>query len=104
MTRAEERLYVAGYAGVKGADAGCWHERVARALRPLCVEMDDPLAPGARIWRMGEPAMGDGAVEGRGPVGRRAFIDRGHARFAHHDFWSSDPESLRPTLSPACAP
>ena len=33
MTRAEDRLYVAGHVGSKKPDAGCWYERVAGGLK-----------------------------------------------------------------------
>ncbi|MDE2362642.1 MAG: double-strand break repair helicase AddA [Hyphomicrobiales bacterium] len=68
MTRAEERLYVAGYAGVKGPDAGCWHERILRALRPLCVESDDPDISDAKLWRLGAAQLGDAAVKPAPPA------------------------------------
>jgi ATP-dependent helicase/nuclease subunit A len=33
MTRAEDRLYVAGWVGSKKADRGCWYERIEAGLR-----------------------------------------------------------------------
>src|SRR5215813_34630 len=33
MTRAEDRLYVAGWVGTKKADRGCWYERIEAGLR-----------------------------------------------------------------------
>ncbi len=33
MTRAADRLYIAGWAGAKAPDRGCWHELVSQAFR-----------------------------------------------------------------------
>ena len=32
LTRAEERLYIAGFHGAKGPDPGCWAEMIEAAL------------------------------------------------------------------------
>jgi ATP-dependent helicase/nuclease subunit A len=42
MTRAEERLYVAGVQGRKGRGLGCWYDMVANALAPTLVERPAP--------------------------------------------------------------
>jgi ATP-dependent helicase/nuclease subunit A len=36
MTRAEERLYIAGFHGVNGPGAGCWNEMITHALATTC--------------------------------------------------------------------
>ena len=59
MTRAEERLYVAGYCGLRGPAQGCWRELIVDALRPKCLELQDPAAPDQTILRFGEPLVGD---------------------------------------------
>ncbi len=53
LTRAEERLYVAGYCGAKGRAAGCWYDTIRNALEPSCREETDAL--GATVLRRGEP-------------------------------------------------
>jgi ATP-dependent helicase/nuclease subunit A len=40
MTRARDRLYVAGFEGIRGRDAGCWHDLVRTGL--LGVAAEDP--------------------------------------------------------------
>ncbi len=65
MTRAEERLYIAGYAGARGPAEGCWRNLVEQALREHCTEIDDPAWPEGKILRFGEPLLGDGAGEAR---------------------------------------
>jgi ATP-dependent helicase/nuclease subunit A len=51
LTRAEERLYVAGYHGKNGPAAGCWFEMIKAALEPLYERRPDPDTPGATILR-----------------------------------------------------
>jgi ATP-dependent helicase/nuclease subunit A len=65
MTRAEERLYIAGYVGSRGPAEGCWRNLVERALREHCTEIDDPAWPEGKILRFGEPLLGDDAAEER---------------------------------------
>ncbi len=36
LTRARDRLYVAGYEGKKGRGADCWYDLIADSLKPLC--------------------------------------------------------------------
>ena len=36
MTRARDRLYIAGFEGSKGRDRGCWYDLVTEALTPAC--------------------------------------------------------------------
>lgn len=65
MTRAEERLYIAGYAGSRGPAQGCWRNLVEQALREHCTEIDDPAWPEGKILRFGAPLLGDGASQER---------------------------------------
>ncbi|MBI3275630.1 MAG: double-strand break repair helicase AddA, partial [Methylocystis sp.] len=53
LTRAEERLYVAGFHGPKGSASGCWYEMIRDALESSCLSFDDPENPGARLLRRG---------------------------------------------------
>ena len=55
LTRAEERLYVAGYHGSRGPAEGCWHEMIRAALEPWLDKVPDPDDPGATILRSPEP-------------------------------------------------
>ncbi len=49
MTRAEERLYIAGYHGRSGAAEGCWHNAIHAALEGHCVRLPDPEDPDAYV-------------------------------------------------------
>jgi ATP-dependent helicase/nuclease subunit A len=53
MTRASERLIVAGYEGMKKRPAGCWYDLVFDALSPLAVE--EPGHDGQPVWRFRRP-------------------------------------------------
>lgn len=63
MTRAEERLYIAGYHGEKGPADGCWHNMILEALEPGCEKFPDPEDP-------------DGYILRRGAAPRRADLSR----------------------------
>ena len=54
MTRAEERLYVAGYHGRQGPADGCWHNAIREALEGSCVSFPDPDDADAFILRLGD--------------------------------------------------
>jgi len=51
LTRAEERLYVAGYRGANGPTDGCWYEMIRAALEPGFGALPDPLEGGTMILR-----------------------------------------------------
>ncbi len=53
MTRAEERLYICGYAGKQGPAKGCWHEMIVAALEADCEKLADPDDPQRYILRRG---------------------------------------------------
>jgi ATP-dependent helicase/nuclease subunit A len=53
LTRAEERLYIAGFHGVRDPAAGCWYQAIGAALEPMCRVEPDPLDPGQTILRIG---------------------------------------------------
>jgi ATP-dependent helicase/nuclease subunit A len=42
LTRAEERLYIAGFVGEKGAAEGCWHNMIYEALKDGFDALPDP--------------------------------------------------------------
>jgi ATP-dependent helicase/nuclease subunit A len=52
MTRARDRLYVAGFEGRRGRAPGCWYELIAESLRETCAEVTGP--EGARMLRSSE--------------------------------------------------
>ncbi len=58
LTRAEERLYICGHHGVKGAQGGCWLELIREGLSPHLREVPDEFAPGGVARRFGNPALG----------------------------------------------
>ena len=62
MTRAEERLYIAGHHGKTGPKEGCWRNLVVAALRDHCIAAEDPHAPGGEVLRFGAPNLGDEAA------------------------------------------
>ncbi len=55
LTRAEERLYVAGFHGAKGLADGCWHAMIRAALAERLEEAPDPLNADGRILRSRQP-------------------------------------------------
>jgi ATP-dependent helicase/nuclease subunit A len=55
MTRAEERLIIAGYQGARAPPEDCWYKMVRRSLEAGAEEVPDPLLPGASILRRGRP-------------------------------------------------
>ena len=59
MTRAEERLYIAGFCGEKGPGEGSWYAMIAAADLPL---EPAPAAwnPAETVMRMADPAPADG--------------------------------------------
>jgi len=50
MTRARDRLYVCGWEGKRGRDAGCWYDLMAKAVRETGTEVALPF--GATGWRL----------------------------------------------------
>jgi ATP-dependent helicase/nuclease subunit A len=49
MTRARDRLYVAGFEGKKGRDAGCWYEHIVAGLSDFVTPVET--AQG-KVWRL----------------------------------------------------
>ena len=50
MTRARDRLYVAGYRGINPSSPDCWYEMICEALIPHSEEV--ALDGGRRLWRI----------------------------------------------------
>ena len=55
MTRAAERLIVAGHCGPNGPQAGCWHEMVRGGLAESMHEVPAPWGGGETILRLASP-------------------------------------------------
>ncbi|MGI9403308.1 MAG: double-strand break repair helicase AddA, partial [Hyphomicrobium sp.] len=53
MTRARDRLYVAGFEGKRGRAAGCWYDLIDEALRETFHETKGP--SGTKVLRWSEP-------------------------------------------------
>jgi ATP-dependent helicase/nuclease subunit A len=53
MTRAEERLIIAGYQGARTPPEDCWYRMVRRSLEPGAEEVADPVCPDLTILRRG---------------------------------------------------
>ncbi|MEA2758306.1 MAG: ATP-dependent helicase/nuclease subunit [Methylobacteriaceae bacterium] len=109
MTRAEERLIIAGYQGARTPPEDCWYRMVRRSLEPGAEVMADPVSPEMTILRRGRPranvgaatAVREGAANNDIPAWLRAAIlpepgGTGRIRPSH----ARDP-SLRETHSEA---
>ena len=59
LTRAEERLYIAGFHGKNQPSAQSWYLSVRGALAESGVELPDPLEPGATLLRLGSVPLRD---------------------------------------------
>ena len=52
MTRARDRLYIAGFEGKNGRSAGCWYELIIGALGDTLEEAE---SPGGTVRRRASP-------------------------------------------------
>ena len=50
MTRAKDRLYIAGYEGARAPGEECWYRMIERALVPIAEEIEGP--DGETVWRI----------------------------------------------------
>ncbi|MDB5568865.1 MAG: double-strand break repair helicase AddA, partial [Hyphomicrobiales bacterium] len=57
MTRAEERLYICGFHGVRGPGKGCWHVLAASALGERLTQAPAPWDDAETVRRTGAAAM-----------------------------------------------
>ncbi|MEA2838942.1 MAG: ATP-dependent helicase/nuclease subunit [Methylobacteriaceae bacterium] len=62
MTRAEERLIIAGYQGIRQPPDDCWYKMVRRSLEPGAEEVPDPVSPETTILRRGRTRTNTGAA------------------------------------------
>jgi ATP-dependent helicase/nuclease subunit A len=95
MTRAEERLYIAGFHGAKGRASGCWYDMIYNSLAPMCEEHPDP-DDGKQILRCGS----------RAPIQQiaRAKSDGASVRIPEYAVTPAPGESApRPPLRPSTA-
>ncbi len=65
MTRAEERLYIAGHCGEKGPQVGSWHGLVAAGLADCATPEPADFDPAQTVLRLGAPSRADDAVAPR---------------------------------------
>jgi ATP-dependent helicase/nuclease subunit A len=63
LTRAEERLYVAGYHGQTAPAPGCWYHAIRGALEDACTPAPDAHEEGAEVLRFGEGASGGAGAQ-----------------------------------------
>ncbi len=62
MTRAEERLIIAGYHGARTPPQDCWYKMVRRSLEEGAEVVPDPVSPELAILRWGRPRTGAAAA------------------------------------------
>jgi ATP-dependent helicase/nuclease subunit A len=53
MTRARDRLYIAGFEGIKPRAKGCWYDLIFEALHPMLTAVT--VADGSEVYRLTEP-------------------------------------------------
>jgi ATP-dependent helicase/nuclease subunit A len=56
LTRAEERLYIAGFHGPRGRAEDCWYDAIRDALEPSCARTADPFDATKEILVRGDAA------------------------------------------------
>ncbi|MBX3505423.1 MAG: double-strand break repair helicase AddA [Parvibaculum sp.] len=92
MTRARDRLYVAGYRGYNPPSPECWYEMICEALVPQAQEI--ALEDGRRLWR----------IEGRQQRTVEAPPTDAQAEPAPLPAWAQMDAPREPTLSRPLAP
>ena len=95
LTRAEDRLYIGGFEGVRGRPAGCWYDLIARAMTEIGQPGDGPSDD--RILRLRTEQM-------RPPdrTGERELKDVGSAPLPEWANSAAHPEPSPPTpLAPS---
>ena len=70
MTRAAQRLIVAGFENSKGRAVGCWHDLVRLGLAESMSRVSAFWGEGETILRFGEGLMEEDDDEGEGEIGR----------------------------------
>jgi ATP-dependent helicase/nuclease subunit A len=95
MTRAEERLYVAGFHGAKGPDPGCWAKMIEAALADHAGIQTVPA-----FWN-GEEQILRLFSEGSGtPAGVSADVQTAPPPFVLPDWLSRPAQILAPSILP----
>ncbi len=74
MTRARDRLYVAGFEGKRGRAPGCWYDAVSEALTPGMSET--VLEDGRKIWRTDAPQLSAPVKQKREKGTEREALER----------------------------
>jgi ATP-dependent helicase/nuclease subunit A len=94
MTRARDRLYIAGFEGKNGPSAGCWYELITGALGDTLQEEESP--DGAKVRRRIEPQLAPPKV--------RDNAQKQGAPVAALPPWVARPAPREPALSLPLAP
>jgi len=94
MTRARDRLYVAGFEGKMGRASGCWYDLIDAALRPVLQEVEGPRGTKVLRWSESQSA----------PPGepRHALIDDSIAEPL--PAWATQPAPREPNPTIPLAP
>jgi ATP-dependent helicase/nuclease subunit A len=95
MTRAAERLIVAGFQGSRGRARDCWHDMARAGLDGVLASAPAPWSAEERVWRLGAP----GRTSGEESAGEPKAETPAHAwlRAPAH------PEPVRVPLNPSRA-
>jgi len=94
MTRARDRLYIAGFEGKTPPAPSCWYSVMSDALRPLAQEIDT--ADGQKVWRIEASQSADIEDKKKEKTRQLQFVER-------PDF-ASRPAQPEPKLSVPLAP
>jgi ATP-dependent helicase/nuclease subunit A len=96
MTRARDRLYVAGFEGKMGRASNCWYDLIEEALRPSLEEAETPGPADAKVLRWSES-------QSAAPVPpKHALIDESIAEPLPP--WATRPAPREPNLTIPLAP
>jgi ATP-dependent helicase/nuclease subunit A len=94
MTRARDRLYVAGFEGARGKAAGCWYEKVENALAPVLATAVRP--DGVEVRRLEAPQTAERETT-------RTEVSEPVAQ-AEPPEWARRPAPVEPRLAVPIAP
>ncbi len=94
MTRARDRLYIAGWEGKRGRGAGCWYDLVHDALEPGLEAVESP--DGSKVLRLFSPQTGEHETP-RGAAREAASI-------AERPVWAGHPAPIELRLAVPVTP
>jgi ATP-dependent helicase/nuclease subunit A len=94
LTRARDRLYVAGFEGSNAPPADCWYNLITDALRDRMQEA--PAADGSKVWRLSSRQSAE-------PEGRATRL-QGSADAAPLPAWALRPAPREPLIAVPLAP